>query len=128
MALLLALETSSSVCSVNSSGFSAFTAFHASSNEQRFFSLYSFTAACCLAGSTLLPVAVPVSAVFASLRLSSFPPPGVAALPIWISYMQRVLKLDYRPDDRQSLLLMEQFRPFRSLATLHCWQSLKDPQ
>jgi AraC family transcriptional regulator, regulatory protein of adaptative response / DNA-3-methyladenine glycosylase II len=43
------------------------------------------------------------------------------------SGLQRVLKLQTRPGPAETLALMEQFRPYRSLATFHIWQSLKEP-
>lgn len=36
--------------------------------------------------------------------------------------LQRFFALEARPDKREMLTLMEQFRPYRSLATFHLWQ------
>jgi len=40
------------------------------------------------------------------------------------SGLQKSLKLEERPDAKKTIELMEPFAPFRSLATLHLWQSL----
>lgn len=40
--------------------------------------------------------------------------------------LQHLYDLDERPDARRTEELMEPFRPYRSLATFHIWQSLED--
>jgi AraC family transcriptional regulator of adaptative response / DNA-3-methyladenine glycosylase II len=42
------------------------------------------------------------------------------------SGLQRVLKLDERPDKAKTQELMHRFSPYRSLTTYHLWQSLKE--
>jgi AraC family transcriptional regulator of adaptative response / DNA-3-methyladenine glycosylase II len=43
------------------------------------------------------------------------------------SGLQRFFKLEQRPDKSATLQLMEQFRPYRSLATFHLWQRQSMP-
>ena len=49
----------------------------------------------------------------------------------WLSALatalQRLHKLPARPDAGQTAELMRAFAPHRSLATMHLWNSLKDP-
>lgn len=66
----------------------------------------------------------PWSAHYLMMRVFGFPdcvPLGDTGL---MSGLQRFFALAERPDARATLALMERFRPYRSLATLHLWQRL----
>lgn len=39
--------------------------------------------------------------------------------------LQRFVGLDHRPDGRETARLMQRYAPYRSLATMHLWQTLK---
>ena len=67
------------------------------------------------------------SANYVMMRACGFPdcvPLGDTGL---TSGLQRFFNLEERPDGPRTLELMEQFAPFRSLATFHLWMQKGDP-
>lgn len=62
---------------------------------------------------------------YAMLRcgFADAPPVGDSAL---ATVLQRIHRLEHRPEADQAEKLMQQFAPHRSLATCHCWASYRD--